>query len=267
MKKPVIFLTALLLTSCEKELLIDYHDSEPLYVAEATLTQSGARVRLSTTQSVGDNAIQSHVVENAVVVLSCKYYEFSDTLRYVGVGNYTSRTPGDPGITYDMDIYLGSRHFSSSSTMQEEPDVRSLRFVWKRMLTERMLFADIRIQDDPDRNNYYFMQIYRNGVAYRWAVMSDEFNKGGELQQLFQCTTESDMDGGDEDALRENDIIRMEVRAIDRASYDYLYSLQVMGGAGTNPVRNFTGGCMGYFSAYSYVNLRQVFHRGEVEEE
>ena len=75
------------------------------------------------------------------------------------------------------------------------------------------------------------------------------------------------MDKGDADALKENDLIRIEVRAIDRASYDYLYSLQVMDNAGTNPISNFTGGCLGYFSAYSYVTLRSTFHRSEVEEE
>ena len=135
------------------------------------------------------------------------------------------------------------------------------------MVSQRILYADLRILDDPDRNNYYFMHIYRNNVGYRWAVMTDEKNKGGELQQLFSCCTESDMDKGDADALKENDLIRIEVRAIDRASYDYLYSLQVMDNAGTNPISNFTGGCLGYFSAYSYVTLRSTFHRSEVEEE
>ena len=134
------------------------------------------------------------------------------------------------------------------------------------MFSERVLYGDLRIQDDPDRNNYYFMHIYRTNIGYRWAVMSDEKNKGGELQQLFGCTAESKMDNGDSDALQENDALRIEVRAIDRSSYDYLYSMQVMKSAGTNPIPNFTGGCLGYFSAYSYVNLYRTFHRNEVEE-
>ena len=151
--------------------------------------------------------------------------------------------------------------------MQDVPDVKSFRFVWQKMFSQRVLYGDLRIQDDPDRNNYYFMHIYRNSIGYRWAVMNDEKNKGGELQQLFSCTSESKMNDGDSDALRENDDILVEIRAIDRASYDYLYSMQVMGSAGTNPIPNFTGGCLGYFSAYSYTNLRTKFHRNEIEEQ
>ena len=266
MKKYLLLFLPFLL-SCEKEITIDYHKTDQLYVAEAKLTQTGANVRLSTTQDVTDNDSRNHIVENAIVVLSCKYYDLKDTLRYISNGNYTSKTMGDPGITYDLDIHIGDQHFSSSSTMQEAPEVLSFRFVWQKMLSERMLFGDLRIQDDPDRNNYYYMHIFRNGVGYRWAVMNDEKNKGGELQKLFQCTTERDMDKGDEDALKENDVIRVEVRAIDRASYDYLYSMQVMENSGTNPIQNFTGGCLGYFSAYNYVNLRSTFHRSEVEED
>lgn len=267
MKKYIILSLLPLLLSCEKEIPIDYHETDYQYVAEASLTQVGTNVRLSTTQNVTDNNLRDHVVENAVVVLSCKVYSIQDTLRYTRNGIYTSDMAGGPGLTYDMDIYVDGHHFSSSSTMQDVPDVKSFRFAWIKMVSQRILYADLRVQDDPDRNNYYFMHIYRNNIGYRWAVMTDEKNKGGELQQLFNCCTEDDMDKGDSDALRENDLIRVEVRAIDRTSYDYLYSLQVMDNAGTNPIRNFTGGCLGYFSAYSYVNLHSIFHRSEVEEE
>ena len=264
--KYILFILLPLLLSCEKEITLDYHETDRLYVAEAKLTQTGTNVRLSMTQNVTDNDSRSHIVENAIVVLSIKNDDYGDTLDYTNNGIYISETCGDPGYTYELNIYVGDHHFSSSSTMQEAPDVRSFRFVWKKMLSERILFGDLRIQDDPDRNNYYFMHIYRNGISYRWAVMNDEKNKGGELQQLFLCDTERDMDKGDEDALQENDAIRVEVRAIDRVSYDYLYSMQVMNNAGTNPIANFTGGCLGYFSAYNFVNLRSTFHRSEVEE-
>lgn len=268
MKKHILYLLLLpLLLSCEKEIDIDYHETDHLYVAEATLTQTGTNVQLSTTQSITDNNLSSHLVDNATIVLTCKHYDYTDTLRYTRNGNYTSIVSGEPGITYDLDIYVEGHHFASSSTMQEMPDVRSFRFVWMKMMGERTLYGDLRIQDAPDRNNYYFMHIYRNGVGYRWAVMDDDKNKGGELQQLFRCGSERDMDKGKGDVLLEDDAIRIEVRAIDRASYDYLYSMQVMDNSGSNPISNFTGGCLGYFSAYSYVNLRRTFHRSEVEEE
>ena len=49
------FLLLPLLLSCEKEIPIDYHETDQHYVAEASLTQNGTNVRLSTTQNVTDN--------------------------------------------------------------------------------------------------------------------------------------------------------------------------------------------------------------------
>jgi len=263
----LFFLSFVLLCfSCEKEIPLDYHEVEPLYVAEALTTQDGTTVQLTTTQNVTENSRSGHYVDNATIVISCKKYDYSETLKYTRSGIYTSSLQGEAGVTYDLDIEVDGHHFTSSSTMQEAPVINSFRFVWQKFLSERMLFGDLRLQDTPDQNSYYFAHIYRNNVGYRWAVITDEHNHNGELQQLFQCTTERDMDKGDEDGLKDGDRIRLEVRAIDKAAYDYLYSMQVMDNAGTNPIANFTGGCLGYYSA-CYVESRDfTFRRAEVEE-
>ncbi len=255
------------LTSCEKEIPIDYRNVEPLYVAEAMITQEKTLVRMSTTQDVTDNSQNTEDVNDAVVVIGCKKIDYIDTLVYSANGYYTSKLKGMADLTYDLTIDVDGHHFTSSSTMQEAPVVNSFRFVWKKMLSERFLFADLHIQDTPDKNSYYFMHLYRNGVGYRWAVMTDEKNRNGDLQQLFQCTTESDMDKGDSDALQDGDVIQLEIRSIDKLSYDYLYSMQVMDNAGTNPIANFTGGCLGYFSACNILTKNYFFKRSEVEEE
>ncbi len=267
--KKFLYITIILfsLTACEKDIPLDYRNVEPLYVAEATVTQEGTNVRLTTTQDVTDNSQNTHNVENATVVIGCKKLYYTETLKYSANGNYTSKLKGEPGYTYDVTIEVDGKTFTSSSTMQEAPVVNSFRFVWKKVLSERFLFADLHIQDTPDKNSYYFMHIYRNGVGYRWAVMNDEKNRNGDLQQLFQCCTESDIDSGDSDALREGDNMYLEIRSIDKLSYDYLYSMQVMDNAGTNPIANFTGGCLGYFSAYYILKRNYIFKRAEVQEE
>ena len=262
-------ISAMLLTfclaSCEKEIPMDYHQVESLYVAEARLTQNGASVRLTTTQDMTDNRRNAHNVDDATIVLSSNG-ETLDTLRHAANGNYQSDVKGVAGFTYDIDIRLADgRHFASSSTMQQAPEMTGFRFVWKDIIGERMLFADLQLQDIAHEANYYFMHLYRNGVGYRWAVMTDDHNPGKELQQLFSCTTERDMNRGDSDALQDGDRIRVEIRSIDRVSYDYLYSMQVMDNAGTNPIANFSGGCLGFFSAYHVVNYNTVFRRSEVE--
>ena len=269
MKRQILIIigAAIALTSCEKVIDIDYHSSEPLYVAEGILSQDKTTVTLTTTQQMKENTQQGHYVENALVVVSCKKEGSSDTLRYTRKGIYTSTYAGMPGLTYDIDIFVDGHHFTSSSTMQEAPVMKSLRFVWKEMLGERILFADLRIDDIPNQSNYYFMHLYRNGVGYRWAVQSDEHKHNAELQTLFSCTSQRDMDKGDEDALRDGDHIRLEVRSIDRRTYDYLYSLQGMDNKGSNPIANFTGGCLGYFSACHIKSRSLIFRLSETEEE
>lgn len=282
MKKSIIFLFSCLLTfslsqlltSCEKEIDIDYHQVDPLYVAEGLITQDGSTnytkrptfVRLTTTQDMTDNVSNGHNLMGATIVLSEDGYVL-DTLRYWRNGYYVSDCQGYEGSQYTIDIYLDGNHFQSSSVMQAEPQFSSFRFVWKDVLSERLLFADLKINDISGQNNYYFMHIYRNGIGYRWAVMDDSHNPGGELQQLFSCTTERNLDKNDDNGLKDGDKIHLEIRSIDRRTYDYFYSMQVMQNSATNPVQNFTGGCLGYFSACQIVTYDTTFRRANIETE
>ena len=252
--------------SCEKEIELDYRDVGSLYVAEGCMTQEKTTVRLTTTQDMHDNQQNTHNVEGATIVLSSDGMVI-DTLSYTRNGYYTSSFAGIYPFSYTLDIFVDGHHFSSTSTMQQPPEINSFRFVWKKVLTERMLFADLKLQDIAGENNYYFMHIYRNGIGYRWAVMRDDTNPGQELQQLFSCTTERELDKNNDDALHDGDYIEVEVRSIDRRMYDYFYSMQVMENSGTNPVENFSGGCLGYFSAYHVLTQSLVFSRADVEEE
>lgn len=259
-----------LLLSCEKEIDIDYHQVNQLYVAEGVVTQAASTnrtnrptyVRLTTTQEMTDNTVNAHNLPGATVVLS-EGDMVIDTLRYWRNGYYISDCRGYEGAQYTIDIYIDGNHFQSTSVMQPEPQFSSFRFVWKDVLTERMLFADLKIEDIKGQNNYYFMHIYRNGLGYRWAVMDDSHNPGGELQQLFSCTTERNLDK-DDDGLKDGDKIHLEIRSIDKRTYDYFYSMQVMQNSGTNPVQNYTGGCLGYFSACNIFNYDIIFHLSDV---
>jgi hypothetical protein len=149
--------------------------------------------------------------------------------------------------------------------MQKDPKMNNFRFVWMKVGAEKILFGDLRLQDIPNEDNWYYMHIYRNGVGYRWAVMRDDQNPNRELQQLFSFFHDGKSD--DSDALHEGDQLKILIRAIDQRSYDYLYSLQLMENTGTNPIENFTGGCLGYFSAYNQYTYYCTYHRSDIEEE
>ena len=252
------------LLSCEKEIDIDYHEADPQYVVEASLTNSLATVRITQTVPMRGSQSSDRVVENANVVISSGD-SICHTARYSTNGKYIYPFNAYPGTRYQVDIDVDGHHFTSSSILQPQPVINNFRFVWKKFMSTKILFADIRIQDFPGQQNYYFIHMYRNGIGYRWTVARDKENPGKELQELLGCMSEDSTE--DDDVLHNGDKMRIEIRAIDRASYDYLFSLSQATNNGSNPIANFTGGCLGYFSAYIPYTINVTYQESETEEE
>jgi hypothetical protein len=254
-------LNLVLLYSCKKDIEIDYHQVDPIYVVEASVSNEGMEARISQTNNMDDNSTTSNI-DNAVVVVTGSDGS-SKTLTYSKNGIYKSSAVGVPGVEYTIDIQFDGHHFSSSSIMQKMPKMNNFRFIRKKIVTENYLMGELLLQDIPNEENWYFMHIYRNKLGYRWAVKRDDTNPNGELQQLFTFAREG---SDDKDLLQEDDWLHIEIRAIDKKSYDYFYSMQIMDNTGTNPIPNFTGGCLGYFSAYSQITYDCEFHESDVED-
>ena len=265
--KPILLTASLmLLAACEKEIDLNSHTVAPLYVCEATLTPTKVNVKLTTTRNVTQQRQDDQMVANTVVTITPTDTEYTDTLLNKGNGNYQLTYFSEEHHDYTLDICIDNHHYTSTSTLMSKPQVNNFRFVWQDMMSEKILFAELRLQDNADENNYYFMHVYRNNVGYRWAVMRDTQNPGEELQQLFSCCTKRQMDNdSDSDVLHDGDRIRLEVRSICRRAYDYLYSMQIMDNTGSNPVPNFTGGMLGYFSAFQQEEVNVVFHPEDIE--
>ena len=264
MKKyiPLLFcLNLILLSSCKKDIEIDYHQVDPIYVVEASVSNEGMEARISQTNNMDDNSTTSNI-DNAVVVVTGSDGS-SKTLTYSKNGIYKSSAVGIPGVEYTIDIQFDGHHFTSSSIMQKMPKMNNFRFIRKKIVTENYQMGELLLQDIPNEENWYFMHIYRNHLGYRWAVKRDDTNPNGELQQLFTFAREG---SDDKDLLQEDDWLHIEIRAIDKKSYDYFYSMQIMDNTGTNPIPNFTGGCLGYFSAYSQITYDCEFHEADVED-
>ena len=253
-------LTSLFLfAACEKEIDIDYHDADRRYVVEASISNKETQIRISHTKPMDDNTTDSDI-SHAMVVITA-----NDTIRevipYINNGYYTSSFKGVPGTTYHLDITLDGHHFTSSSTMHRMPVMNEFRLVRKDMLSNNYIFGDIRLQDIPNETNYYFVHIYRNGLGYRWATFKDENNPNKELQQLFGFFREG---SNGSEVLHDGDKLRIVIRTIDKGAYDYLKSMESMDETGTNPIDNFTGGCLGYFSAHSEIYHELTYYSADV---
>ena len=260
--KYILLCLCLGLCACERVIDIDYHDTVPLYAVEGWLTPYETIVHVCQTRNMSDTTNISNI-SDAVVTITDENGTV-ETIPYENTGYYKSDYSGEPGHTYRLDVSVGGQHFSSTSTMFSMPWISSFRVVWRNMLSERYLFGDVRIKDIPNEENYYYVHVFRNGIPYRSAVLSDESNPGQELQQLFAFNRDGSTDW---DVLLEGDRMSVQVRTIDRRSYDYLYSLLQMDNTGTNPIDNFTGGCLGYFSAFCGMTYGFVFKFADVVEE
>ncbi len=250
-----------MLCSCEKDIDIDYRQADPVYVVEASVTDTGMRARVSQTQAMDDNRTVG--VTGAKVTISGSDGSWEE-LEEGQNGWYQSHSKGTVGVTYQIDVEVGGQHFTSTSVMQRAPKVNEFHFIWKEILNERFLVGELLFQDIPNEDNWYFAHIYRNNIGYRWAVKKDDTGPNKELQQLFTIAREG---SDDKDLLVDGDLLRIELSAVDKGVYDYLYSMQIMDNTSTNPIANFSGGCLGYFSAYTEVVFYHVFYTKDVEEE
>ena len=257
-----LLLIGLSLCSCEKTIDMDFHSVVPLYYVEGWITPYETIVRVSQTKNLSDTTSVCGITNAKVTITDEDGHTFD--VPYSDRDYYMSDERGEVGKTYRLDVEVDGQHFSSTSKMYRMASINSFRLIWKNMLSERYIFGDVRIQDFPNEINYYYIHIYRNGIPYRSAVLKDDTNPGGELQQLFAFNKEGSTD---QDRLREGDELEAEVRTIDERSYEYLYSLLLMDNTGTNPIENFTGGCLGYFSAFSGVGYGIEFRTEYVEEE
>ena len=253
MKKYVSLLFCLsivLLSSCKKDIDIDYHQVPSLYVVEASVSNTNMEARISKTQNMDDNSTKSDI-NNATVVITGDDGS-RNQLNYLSNGRYYSKSTGVSGVTYTITVDVDGEHFTSTSTMQNKPTINSFRVIRKKIATEWFQIGELNFQDLP------------NDLGYRWAVLNDRNDPNKELQQLFNFFREGD---GGSDVLRDGDDLRIELYTIDQRTYDYFFSMQMMENTGTNPIPNFSGGCLGYFSAQWLVTKPFVYHAANVEEE
>ena len=252
----------LFLTNCEKEIEIDYHAVPSLYVVEASVSNTKMEARISRTQNMDDKSTKSEINDAVVVITGDDGSSYR--LSYLSNGRYTAKGKGTPGVTYTITVDVGGEHFTSSSTMQNQPSIGSFRVIRKKIATEWFQIGELNFPDLPNEDNWYFMHIYRNDIGYRWAVLDDRNDPDNERQQLFTFFREGDTGS---DVLRDGDNLRIELYTIDRGTYDYFFSMQMMDNTGTNPIPNFTGGCLGYFSAHWLVTKNFVYRAENVEDE
>ena len=219
----------LLFSSCEKEIDMDYHTVEPLYVVEAGISEEGAVARISQTQNVTDEIGKSPVSDAQVVITSDNGERC--ILKLDSAGCYSSsEIKGVEGREYTIRVQIGDYVTESTSQMQEQFSIDDTYMYKVQMLEDEVVYYHVDVTGyNTDTIGYFYTLVTRNGKPYKWSIL----------------------DNDNKDILKDGEEIAVEVRKIDKRTYDYLYALFIAERSSSNPIRNFTNpSTLGYFSAY-----------------
>lgn len=264
MKLNILALSALviMLASCEKEISIDYNDVVPLLVIEGNVNNESVEVVISETRNMDDAENRIHT--DALIYLSDSNGNI-EVLDCDPDGIYRSKSirEGIPGVTYTLEVTRDDKTYVSSSTMQNPVEIISAEFSWEDFMNTKMLYYTIEFADIVGEDNFYCYRMFRNGEPYRWSVLSDRGSNDEHILVDIACMSEEQVNDGKEedldDILNPGDEIMLEIQTIDKTTYDYLFSLLLSERTSTNPLPNFSGGCLGYFSAYGVSRINIIY--------
>lgn len=242
-----------LFTSCEKTIDIDYHTIEPLYVVEAGITADGAFAKVSMTQDMTDS-IDSRTVDNATVCIITDQGE-QCTLHLDSAGSYSSSViKAMAGHKYTVRVQVGDYLTESTSQMQDAFTIDDIYMYKMQMMEDQLVYYHIEVNDTCSEQSYYYALVRRNGEPYKWHVVTDKGYQNATSIDV-PCFVYCELNMDNKDILTDGEHISVEVRKIDRQTYDYLYALSLAERTTSNPIRNFTNpATLGYFSAHSTVH-------------
>ncbi len=248
----IVLLAVLGLVSCEKVIDVDLNSADPRIVIEATLDDSReCVVRLSRTVDFDQKNIFPPV-SGAFITLSDGTGKV-DSLREEGNGYYHAITVFDAyyGKTFTLTVSVEGKVYLASSTMPPPIEIDSLSFETMSFGETSTEVVNVHFQDPEGIKNYYrFVETYDLFEPQKYIFITDDRLQDGQsiTASLFSPDTVS----------RSGMLVRVMLHCIDEGVYEYLRTAAMITGregessaSPANPVSNFSGGVLGYFSASS----------------
>ncbi len=247
----IILLTILLsATSCEKVINVDLNDTDSKVVIDANISDNTGPYSVFLSRTVNfsqDNNMPP--VTGATVIIVDSTANMTDTLSEVAPGHYQTHTiSGIIGHTYNLSVFADNTWFRSSSTIQPLVPLDSLYL-------QTISFFGIEVKqcipvfkDPVGVPNYYRFLVQVNDSLMNDMNAWDDRFSDGKVNSRPLNSLDDELLTGDEDT------VIVEMRCIDKPSYDYFRTIEnATGDASTpaNPISNISGNALGYFSAYT----------------
>jgi hypothetical protein len=242
-----LFVTLLVLASCEKVIHLDLNTSTPQVVIQGNIYDEPGPYHVKISRSVNfEDASDYPPVSGAVVVLSDNTGQ-TEVLSESLPGTYnSSRLRAYAERSYSLSVKTGGKVYQANANMPEGVEIDSIYFSKSPFSGEKI--TTIRFEDPPNANNYYRVIYLINDILQKeFYVLSDD---------VFQGTTivYSLMPRGTEIKLMKGDKVTVWLEAVDYGIYEYFRTAAGEGGQNaspSNPVSNINNGALGYFNACS----------------
>ncbi len=248
----IIFI-ALLFTSCEKTVDLNYKDNRSNIVIEGNITNEAGPYFVKLMKSINLSATENYpTIDNAAVTINDDAGN-SETLIPQGNGVYRTTTlNGVEGRTYTLTVKTENQTYIAQSTMPQQVPFDSIK------VEELVIFGDteynlIPIYGDPisKGNNYRFVLSVNNKLVNQHFIQNDDI-KNGVVNTLRLEINDEDL------KLKTGDSVNIEMQCIDNKVASYYTTLALIAdsgpGGGTtpnNPPGNISNGALGIFSAHT----------------
>jgi hypothetical protein len=246
MKQTLILLTiaGLLLSSCIKIINPKINASDARVIIEGNLNTIAEKHIVRVSKSIQLNQTNAfNGVSNASVIITDNQ-GYNDTLLEKTAGVYETKTiAGIIGHTYNISVAVEGKTYTAKSTIPAQVAIDSILIAPNTFPGDTNLEIQVLFTDIAGQKNYYRLQQLDGAGKLSYVNFSDNGFDG--LQSNVPFNTDSTSHGK---------TFYYELHATDAALNLYYRSLaqnQNSGSTPANPISNFTGGCLGYFSAHA----------------
>ncbi|KOY86100.1 hypothetical protein AD998_08025 [bacterium 336/3] len=252
--KIIIWMLGMIFFSCQKEIDLNLNSANSKIVIEGEILQNEtAQVKISKTVDV-DDANSYPAVSGAIVIIKDDLGNTEQLLETASGVYETSLLKGTEGRTYTLEVTVENNVYSAQSTMPQKVNLDDVKISISTFSppgqTEDNYIVYPQFIDPLELgNNYRFIQSKNGEADPTIIVANDNIDNGvANSRPIFSQDFE----------LKKGDTLTLEMMCIDKATYDYFFSLNQSQGNGpgggttpANPVSNIQGGALGYFSAYT----------------
>ncbi len=269
----LVFFLAVVLLSCEKNVILDLSDTEGKYlIVEANIDDSGVRqeVRLRHSTSFYDSGKWFPASDAVVLITDGKknYYFTQKNSHKERYYNYELSSSLVTGNKYYLTVHDAGGTYTASSTIKPVPEIDSVTTrvnLLSRLgiINEELIDIYIHFENLPDRGNFYLINLYVNDDIQTYTpsqktVINDTHLKG-YTSMYIRPIRRSDLSRGDK--------ITLKMRSISREQYNFyndFFSQSELSGnpfAGAPPANiptNLSEGARGFFQVSSVSSASKI---------